>query len=186
MKRIVVLISGTGSNLAALLRASSDPSYGAKVVAVVADRPAPGLKWATTCPTHVLALANYPSRADWDRALARTVAQYKPDLVVCAGFMKLLGADFLAAFPGKVINTHPALLPAFPGTHGIGDALAYGVKITGATLFYVDAGVDTGKIIAQVAVPVCEGDTEQSLTARLKKAETEQLVREVGRLSSRA
>ncbi|MDK7185088.1 phosphoribosylglycinamide formyltransferase [Winkia neuii] len=180
MTRIVVLISGTGSNLKALVQA-----YGEQIVGVVADRDAPGLQWAKGIATAQVNPADYSSREEWDRALTDTVAQFQPDLIVCAGFMRLVGQTFLAAFAGKVINTHPALLPSFPGMHGVRDALDHGVKITGATIFYVDAGVDTGRIIAQVAVPVRDGDSEETLAARLKEAETAQLVRVVGELSSR-
>jgi len=183
--RLVVLISGSGSNLQALLDACADPAYGAKVVAVGADRPgAGGLERAARAgvPTFVVPLADYPSREDWDRALTEQVRAYSPDLVVSAGFLKLVGAHFLAEFEGRYINTHNALLPAFPGVHGPRDALAYGVKIAGATLHFVDAGVDTGPIIAQVAVPVHDDDTVDSLTERIKAAERRQLVTYVGRL----
>jgi phosphoribosylglycinamide formyltransferase 1 len=183
--RLVVLVSGSGSNLQALLDASADPAYGAKVVAVGADRDGiAGLDRAATAgvPTFVDAVRSYPSRADWDRTLTQHVAEHKPDLVISAGFLKLVGADFLAAFGDRYINTHNSLLPAFPGMHGPRDALAYGVKLTGATLFFVDAGVDTGPIIAQVAVPVLPDDTEETLTERIKEAERRQLVESVGRL----
>ena len=116
-------------------------------------------------------LKDYPSRASWDQALTDAVAKYQPDLVVCAGFMKLVGESFLAEFGGKTINTHPALLPKYPGAHAVRDALADGATVSGATLFWVDAGVDTGKIIAQVQVPVKPGDTHESLTERIKAAE---------------
>jgi phosphoribosylglycinamide formyltransferase-1 len=125
---------------------------------------------------------DYPTREDWDRELTACVAGYRPDLVVSAGFLKLVGPAFLAAFGGRYINTHNALLPAFPGIHGPRDALAYGVKVAGATLFFVDEGVDTGPIVAQVAVPVLDDDTEESLTERIKDAERRQLVETVGRL----
>jgi formyltetrahydrofolate-dependent phosphoribosylglycinamide formyltransferase len=183
--RIVVLVSGSGSNLQALLDACADPAYGARVVAVGADRDGiAGLERARAAgvPTFVDRVRDYPSRADWDRALTAHVAAYQPDLVVSAGFLKLVGSHFLAAFGGRYINTHNSLLPAFPGMHGPRDALAYGVKITGATLFFVDAGVDTGPIIAQVAVPVLDDDDEETLTERIKQAERRQLVEQVGRL----
>lgn len=183
--RIVVLISGSGSNLQALLDACSDPSYGARVVAVGADRDGiAGLERARAAgvPTFVDRVGDYPSREDWDRALTEHVAAYQPDLVVSAGFLKLVGPRFLDAFGGRYINTHNSLLPSFPGMHGPRDALAYGVKITGATLFFVDSGVDTGPIIAQVAVPVLEDDDEETLTERIKQAERRQLVEQVGRL----
>jgi phosphoribosylglycinamide formyltransferase 1 len=183
--RLVVLVSGSGSNLQALLDASADPAYGARVVAVGADRDGiAGLDRATAAgvPTFVDAVKAYPTRADWDTALTAHVAEHKPDLVVSAGFLKLVGAKFLATFGDRYVNTHNALLPAFPGIHGPRDALAYGVKIAGATLFFVDAGVDTGPIIAQVAVPVLDDDTEETLTERIKEAERRQLVEQVGRL----
>lgn len=183
--RIVVLVSGAGSNLQALLDACADPDYGARVVAVGADRDGiAGLERARAAgvPTFVVRVSDYPTREEWDRALTAHVAAYEPDLVVSAGFLKLVGAHFLAAFGGRYINTHNSLLPAFPGMHGPRDALAYGVKITGATLFFVDAGVDTGPIIAQVAVPVLDDDDEETLTERIKQAERRQLVEQVGRL----
>jgi phosphoribosylglycinamide formyltransferase-1 len=183
--RLVVLISGSGSNLQALLDAATDPSYGAQVVAVGADRDGiAGLERAAAAgiPTFVDSVKAYPTRDDWDAALAAHVASYSPDLVISAGFLKLVGKHFLDAFGDRYINTHNALLPAFPGIHGPRDALAYGVKVAGATLFFVDAGVDTGPIIAQVAVPVLDGDTEDSLTERIKVAERAQLVEYVGRL----
>lgn len=184
--RLVVLVSGSGSNLQALLDASADPAYGATVVAVGADRD--GIEGLTRAakhevPTFVHRLGDYPDRADWDRALAGSCTRYHPDLVVSAGFRKLVGAGFLTALGDRYINTHNALLPSFPGIHGPRDALGYGVKITGATLFFVDEGVDTGPIVAQVAVPVHAEDTEESLTERIKDAERRQLVEYVGRLA---
>lgn len=183
--RIVVLISGSGSNLQALLDACADPAYGARVVAVGADRDGiAGLSRAVAAgvPTFVDPVRGYPSREEWDLALAEHVAAYRPDLVISAGFLKLVGPHFLAAFGDRYLNTHNTLLPAFPGIHGPRDALAYGVKVTGATLFFVDAGMDTGPIVAQVAVPVLDDDDEASLTERIKEAERRQLVEQVGRL----
>lgn len=183
--RLVVLVSGSGSNLQALLDASADPAYGARVVAVGADREGiAGLDRAAAAgvPAFVDAVRSYPTREEWDRALTAHVAEHKPDLVISAGFLKLVGADFLAAFGDRYLNTHNSLLPAFPGMHGPRDALAYGVRVAGATLFFVDAGVDTGPIIAQVAVPVLADDTEDTLTERIKEAERRQLVESVGRL----
>jgi phosphoribosylglycinamide formyltransferase 1 len=183
--RLAVLVSGTGSNLEALLRACTAPSYGATVVVVGADRDgirALEIADAAGIPTFVERLRDYQLRDEWDDALARRLATYEPDLVVSAGFLKLVGPAFLARFGDRYINTHNALLPAFPGIHGPRDALAYGVKIAGATLFFVDDGVDTGPIIAQVAVPVEDEDTEESLTERIKVAERRQLVEWVGRL----
>jgi phosphoribosylglycinamide formyltransferase-1 len=181
----VVLVSGSGTNLQALLDACEDPGYGARVVAVGADRP--GIEGLTRAakhdvPTFVHRVPDYPDRAAWDRALTESTVEYRPDLVISAGFLKLVGPAFLGALGDRYVNTHNALLPAFPGMHGPRDALAYGVKVAGATLFFVDAGVDTGPIIAQVAVPVLDGDTEESLTERIKEAERRQLVDAVGRL----
>lgn len=183
--RIVVLVSGSGSNLQALLDACADPGYGARVVAVGADRDGiAGLDRAAAAgvPTFVDSVRAYPTRDDWDRALTAHVAEHRPDLVVSAGFLKLVGARFLAAFGDRYVNTHNSLLPAFPGMHGPREALGYGVKLAGATLFFVDAGVDTGPIIAQVAVPVLDDDDQETLTERIKVAERRQLVTQVGRL----
>jgi phosphoribosylglycinamide formyltransferase 1 len=183
--RLVVLVSGSGSNLQALLDATADPGYGARVVAVVADRDGiAGLDRAAAAgvPTFVDSVKGYPTREDWDAALTGHVGEFKPDLIISAGFLKLVGATFLSAYGDRYVNTHNALLPSFPGMHGPRDALAYGVKIAGATLFFVDAGVDTGPIIAQVSVPVLDDDTEAALTERIKVAERRQLVEQVGRL----
>jgi phosphoribosylglycinamide formyltransferase 1 len=183
--RIVVLVSGAGSNLQALLDACTDPAYGAEVVAVGADRDGiRGLDRAAAAgvPTFVDAVASYPDRATWDKGLTDHVAEHRPDLVVSAGFRKLVGPHFLAALGDRYVNTHNSLLPAFPGIHGPREALAYGVKVAGATLFFVDAGVDTGPIIAQVAVRVLDDDDEDALTERIKEAERRQLVEQVGRL----
>lgn len=184
--RLVVLVSGSGTNLQALLDACADASYGAQVVAVGADRDdIEGLARAARAgvPTFVTKVGDFASREAWDRALADTVAGFEPDLVVLAGFMKLVGADFLDRFGGRVVNTHPALSPSFPGMHGPADALAYGVKVTGCTLFVVDAGVDTGPIVAQRAVPVEDDDTTDSLHERIKVAERSMLVDAVGRMA---
>lgn len=183
--RLVVLVSGTGTNLQALLDASDDPSYPAHVVAVGADRPgiaALERAAARSIPTFVLPVGEFVDRAAWDVAFAATTASYEPDLVVSAGFMKLAGAAFLDRFPGRYVNTHPALLPSFPGMHGAADALAYGVKVTGATLFVVDDGVDTGPILAQTVVDVRDDDDVASLHARIKAAERTMLVEVVGRM----
>ncbi len=183
--RLVVLVSGSGSNLQSLLDACADPAYGATVVAVGADRDGiAGLDRAARSgvPTFVERLRDHPLRADWDAALTAAVAAHKPDLVISAGFLKLVGPAFLAEFGDRYLNTHNALLPAFPGIHGPRDALAYGVKVSGATLFFVDAGVDTGPIVAQTTVPVLDDDTEETLTERIKDAERRQLVESIGRL----
>jgi phosphoribosylglycinamide formyltransferase 1 len=184
--RLVVLVSGSGSNLQALLDASADPSYGAQVVAVGSDRDgiaALGRAAAHDVPAFVCAVPDHPSREAWDRAFTELVAEHKPDLVISAGFLKLVGAHFLDRFGGRYLNTHNALLPSFPGIHGPRDALAYGVKVSGATLFIVDEGVDTGAIIAQVVVPVLDDDTVETLTERIKEAERAQLVEYVGRMA---
>jgi phosphoribosylglycinamide formyltransferase 1 len=184
--RLVVLVSGSGTNLQALVDACADPAYGARVVAVGADRDdIEGLARADRAgiPTFVRKVGQFTSRDHWDRALADTVAAFEPDVVVLAGFMKLVGPAFLARFPGRVVNTHPALCPAFPGTTGPADALDYGVKVTGATLFVVDEGVDTGPIIAQTAVPVLDDDTTATLHERIKVAERSMLVDAVGRMA---
>lgn len=183
--RIVVLISGSGSNLQSLLDAAVDAAYGAQVVAVGADRDGiAGLDRAEAAgvPTFVERVRDHATREDWDRALTAHVAKHQPDLVISAGFLKLVGPHFLAAFGDRYLNTHNTLLPAFPGIHGPRDALAYGVKLTGATLFFVDAGMDTGPIVAQVAVPVLADDDVDTLTERIKEAERRQLVEQVGRL----
>ncbi|MEV1074269.1 phosphoribosylglycinamide formyltransferase [Micromonospora parva] len=183
--RIVVLISGSGSNLQSLLDAAADPAYGAQVVAVGADRDGiAGLDRAEAAgvPTFVERVRDHDTREAWDRALTAHVAKHQPDLVISAGFLKLVGPHFLAAFGDRYLNTHNTLLPAFPGIHGPRDALAYGVKLTGATLFFVDAGMDTGPIVAQVAVPVLDDDDVDTLTERIKEAERRQLVEQVGRL----
>jgi phosphoribosylglycinamide formyltransferase-1 len=133
--------------------------------------------------TFVRRVGDFESREAWDAALTEAVASYAPDVVVLAGFMKLVGPAFLAAFGGRTVNTHPALSPSFPGMHGPADALAYGVKVTGCTLFVVDAGVDTGAIIAQTAVPVEDDDTAQTLHERIKTAERAMLVEAVGRMA---
>jgi phosphoribosylglycinamide formyltransferase-1 len=182
--RIVVLVSGAGTNLQALVDACADPAYGARVVAVGADRDdIEGLSRADRAgvPTFVARVADYTSREHWDRALADKVGAFEPDLVVSAGFMKLLSQDFLDRF--LTLNTHPALCPAFPGMHGPRDALEHGVKVTGATLFVVDAGVDTGPIVAQVPVEVAEDDDVASLHERIKTAERAMLVDAVGRIA---
>ena len=183
--RLVVLVSGAGTNLQALLDACADPAYGARVVAVGADRDGiEGLARAghAGVPTFVERVKDHETRDAWDDALTEAVDKYDPDLVVSAGFMKILGARFLARFGGRVINTHPALLPSFPGTHAARDALDHGVKVTGCTAHFVDAGVDTGPIIAQEAVPVLDDDDEDTLHERIKDAERPLLVRTVGRL----
>lgn len=186
--RLVVLVSGSGTNLQALLDAiaAEGPAYGATVVAVGADRTGiEGLRRAERAgvPTFVCRLADHPSRSAWDDALAEAVAAHRPDLVVSAGFMKIVGPRFLARFGGRTVNTHPALLPSFPGAHGVREALEYGVRVTGCTVHFVDDGVDTGPIIAQQAVEIRDGDDEAALHERIKDIERRLLVEVVGRLA---
>jgi phosphoribosylglycinamide formyltransferase-1 len=183
--RLVVLASGAGTNLQALLDACAGKAYGADVVAVGADRTGiEALRRAGRAgvPTFTHRVKDYPSRADWDLALTESCLAARPDLVILAGFMKLVGPPFLGAFGGRLINTHPALLPAFPGMHGVRDALEHGVKLTGCTMFLVDAGTDTGPVIAQAAVPVLDDDDVSSLHERVKVAERALLVETVGRM----
>jgi len=183
--RVVVLVSGAGTNLQALIDASKDPQYPADVVAVGSDRAdIEGLLRAEAAgiPTFVAQLSDFEQRAQWDTALADKVAEFSPDLVVLAGFMKLNGPTFLARFPDRVINTHPALLPSFPGTHGPRDALHHGVKVTGCTIFLVDEGVDTGPIVAQAAVAVMDRDSVESLHVRIKEKERQLLVQTVAKM----
>ncbi len=185
--RAVVLVSGSGTLLQALIDACEAGELPVRIVAVGSDRPGvQGLDRAAAAgvPTFVEALGKGADRAEWDRRLTAAVAGFRPDLVVCAGFMKLLGPAFLDRFGGRTINSHPALLPSFPGTHGPRDALAYGVKITGATVFMVDAGIDTGRILAQRAVEVADDDTVETLHERIKVQEREMLVQVVGELAA--
>jgi formyltetrahydrofolate-dependent phosphoribosylglycinamide formyltransferase len=183
--RLVVLVSGTGTNLQALIDACADESYGARVVAVGADREGcAALDRARACgiPTFSHRVKDFPDRVAWDATLAESCREHKPDLVISAGFMKLVGPGFLAGFGGRFINSHPALLPSFPGMHGVRDALHYGVKVTGCTIFVVTAGVDDGPVIAQQCVPVRDDDDEDSLHERIKVAERRLLVETVGRM----
>ncbi len=184
--RLVVLVSGSGTNLQALLDAAAAVDYGAEVVGVGSDRDGiEGLARAERAgvPTFVHRVKDHPDRAAWDEALTESVRALEPDLVVLAGFMKLVGPVFLHAFGGRCVNTHPALSPAFPGMHGPADALTYGVKVAGATLFLVDAGVDTGPIVAQTVVPVLDDDDVDALHERIKVAERQMLVDAVGRMA---
>ncbi|MER5212303.1 phosphoribosylglycinamide formyltransferase [Streptomyces sp. NPDC002838] len=188
-KRLVVLVSGSGTNLQALLDAiatAGPEAYGAEIVAVGADREGiEGLARAERAgiPTFVRKVKDYGSREEWDAALAEAVAAHEPDLVVSAGFMKIVGKEFLERFGGRFVNTHPALLPSFPGAHGVRDALAYGAKVTGCTVHFVDDGVDTGPIIAQGVVEVRDEDDESALHERIKEVERRLLVDVVGRLA---
>jgi phosphoribosylglycinamide formyltransferase-1 len=182
-RRVVALASGGGSTLQALLDAAADPAYGVRVVAVGSDREGTGAverARAAGIATFVLPLG--ADREDWDAQLADAVAEHEPDLVVLAGFMRLVGRSFLGRWGGRVVNSHPALLPSFPGMHAARDALGYGVKVTGCTLFVVDDGVDTGPIVDQRVVPVEDGDDETALHERIKAAERTMLVEMVGRM----
>ena len=191
VRRVVVLVSGSGTLLQALLDAAAgqpDPPY--SVAGVISDRPdALGLQRASNAgvPTVTVRPADFPDRATWDVAIARAVDVFSPDLVVLAGFMRILADPFLARYGGRTINTHPALLPAFPGAHGVRDALAYGVKVSGSTVILVepsgDAAVDSGPVLAQASVPVLDGDTEESLHERIKVVERELLVDVVTRMT---
>jgi phosphoribosylglycinamide formyltransferase 1 len=184
--RLVVLASGTGSLLESLLAAAVD-DYPARVVAVGTDRDCRALEVAASAslPGYTVRLGDYPDRAAWDAAVTEATAQHQPDLVVSAGFMKILGAQFLSRFLGRVVNTHPALLPAFPGAHAVPEALAYGVRVTGCTVHLVDAGVDTGPILAQEAIPVLDDDDESSLHERIKVVERRLLVDVLAAMATR-
>lgn len=184
--RVVVLVSGSGTLMQALLDATATPGFPARIVAVGADRPGiAGLDRATRAgvPTFVERVSEHPDRAAWDVALAAAVNAHRPDLVVSAGFMKILGPGFRTTVGCPVINTHPALLPSFPGVRGVADALAYGAKVTGATVHLVDDGVDTGPVLAQSAVPVEPGDTVETLHERIKIQERRLLVETVAALA---
>ncbi|NMM88051.1 phosphoribosylglycinamide formyltransferase [Rhodococcus sp. SRB_17] len=171
--RVVVLASGAGTLLKSLIDASRADGYPAQIVAVGVDRDCAATEHGESAgiPAFKVSIKNYDDRADWDKALTAAVAAHRPDLVVSAGFMKILGPSFLAEFGGRIINTHPALLPAFPGAHAVPDAMAYGVKVTGSTVHLVDGGVDTGPILAQEPVAVLPGDTESTLHERIKVVE---------------
>jgi len=174
VKRVAVLLSGQGSNLQALLDAAADPGFGVEVVLVASDRPdAGGLDRARRAgvPTAVVRLADHPDRAAFDRAVQAAVAAARPDAVCLAGFMRILGPGFVRAFPDRIVNTHPSLLPAFPGAHAVRDALAYGVRVTGCTVHLVDEQVDHGPVLFQAAVTVEPDDDEASLHERIKREE---------------
>jgi formyltetrahydrofolate-dependent phosphoribosylglycinamide formyltransferase len=170
--RLVVLASGAGSTLQAILDASHAPDFPGRVVAVGTDRPgtlAQSRAEQRGIPTWMVQLSEEPDRLAFDAAVAEQIAAGEPDLVVLAGYMKVLGPSVVSRF--RIINTHPSLLPAFPGAHAIRDALAYGVRVSGCTVHEVDEGVDTGPILAQAAVPVVNGDDEDSLRARIQATE---------------
>ncbi len=177
--RLVVLASGSGTLLQAVLDATSSGALDATVVAVgsdVADAPALDRGRRAGTATFVVRPADFADRPAWNEALAREIERHAPDWVVSAGFMRILGPRVVDAFDGRIVNTHPALLPAFAGAHGVRDALAYGVKVSGCTVHLVDHGVDTGPILAQQAVEVLPGDDEASLHERIKQVERTMLV----------
>lgn len=183
--RLVILLSGSGTTAQALLDAVADGRIPAEIVAVGADKDCAGLERARSAGVEpfLVAPSSYPDRPSWNRALQAAVAEREPDLVILAGFMRILDAEFVAAFADRLINTHPALLPSFPGAHGVRDALAHGVKITGATVHRVVPEVDAGQILAQTAVAVLPEDDEDSLHERIKVAERELLVDTVAQLA---
>jgi phosphoribosylglycinamide formyltransferase-1 len=170
--RLIVLASGTGSLLESLLAAAVD-DYPARIVAVGVDRSCRAAEIATAAavPTFTVRLADHPDRTAWDAAITAATAAHSPDLIVSAGFMKILGPQFLSRFLGRIVNTHPSLLPAFPGAHAVPEALAYGVKVTGCTVHLVDAGTDTGPVLAQQPVPVFDEDVDDTLHERIKITE---------------
>ncbi len=178
-----MLASGAGTLLGALIEAAADPNYPVRVAAVVVDREcrAQSVAESAGVPVVTVALADHPDRSGWDRALTDVVAGFEPVLVVTAGFMKILGPAFLGRFAGAIINSHPALLPSFPGAHAVADALAYGVTVTGATVHLVDDGVDTGPILTQAPVMISDSDDEVSLHERIKSVERVLLVQVVAK-----
>ncbi|CQD20254.1 phosphoribosylglycinamide formyltransferase [Mycobacterium lentiflavum] len=184
--RLVVLASGTGSLLNSLLAAAVD-DYPARVVAVGVDRDcrATEIAAAASVPTFTVRLGDHPNREAWDAAITEATAAHSPDLIVSAGFMKILGPQFLSRFVGRTLNTHPALLPAFAGAHAVPEALDYGVKVTGCTVHLVDAGMDTGPILAQEPIAVLDGDTEETLHERIKVIERRLLVDVVAAIATR-
>jgi phosphoribosylglycinamide formyltransferase 1 len=185
--RIVVLVSGTGSNLQAVIDAVKSGELAVEIAAVGADREGTyGVERSADAglETFVVNFNSFPTRGEWDAALTEKVASYAPDVVVSSGFMRIVSSDFIDAFNGKYLNTHPALLPAFPGAHGVRDAMAYGVKVTGCTVHWADAGVDTGPIIAQEAVSIEPGDSEESLHERIKVVERRLLVSTLASLAA--
>ncbi|ROS79035.1 phosphoribosylglycinamide formyltransferase [Cellulomonas sp. PhB143] len=184
--RVVVLVSGAGSNLAALLAAHDAPGYGARVVGVVTDRADAGaldLARGAGVASVIVAPRDFADRDAWNAGVAEAIAVFRPDLVVLAGFMRILSPTVVDRWAGRIVNTHPALLPSFPGAHGVRDALAHGVRVTGCTVHVVDTGVDTGPILAQAAVAVEDGDDETALHERIKVAERSLLVETVGRVA---
>ena len=186
MLTLAVLISGAGSNLRALLEAASDPDFPARVVVVGADRQADGFAHAEAfgIPTIMVPFREFETREHWGAELQEQLAVWRPDLVVLSGLMRLLPPAVVDAWAPRLINTHPAYLPEFPGAHGVRDALAAGVTQTGASVIVVDGGVDTGPILAQERVPVLPGDTEHSLHERIKPVERRLLIDVVRRIAT--
>lgn len=187
MLSVVVLISGSGSNLLALLQATKNPLFPAKVLAVGSDKPAPGLEHADLfgVPTFVVEEKHFANRDSWAEKLGENISHLNPDLIILAGFMKVLPKSFVAKFSPRIINIHPALLPSFPGAHAVKDALASGARETGATVHIVDEGVDTGPILAQEAVTVLPADDENTLHERIKLVEHKLLIDTVKFLASK-
>jgi len=178
MLSVVVLISGSGSNLLALLKAAENPLFPVRIMAVGSDKPAAGLAHADLfgVPTFVVEPARFPDKASWAQKLHENISHFKPDLVVLAGFMKILPKEFVDRYHPNIINTHPSLLPEFKGAHAVADALAAGVRQTGVTIHVVDEGVDSGAILAQKSVTILPADDEQILHERIKQVERELLV----------
>lgn len=183
--RIVVMVSGAGTNLQSILDAVAEGRLSAEVLAVGADKPCTGIERAQQAgiETFLVEPAGFADRPAWNRALEEKIASYVPDYVVFAGFMRIVDAQLVDRFARRIINTHPALLPSFPGAHGVRDALAHGVKVTGLTVHLVDSGVDTGPILAQAAVDVLPDDTEESLHERIKAKERVLLVQTLDSLA---
>ena len=178
------MVSGSGTNLQSIMDAVAEGQLNVEIAAVGADKPCTGIERAQAAgiETFIVAPGDHPDRETWNRVLEAKIAEYDPDYIVFAGFMRIVDAALVERFANRIVNTHPALLPSFPGAHGVRDALAHGVKITGLTVHFVDSGVDTGPILAQAAVPVLGGDTEESLHERIKVEERQLLVQTIAQL----
>lgn len=185
--RIVVMVSGSGTNLQSMMDAVSAGTLDVEIAAVGADKPCLGIERAEKAgiETFLVEPADFENRPAWNRGLEEKIASYSPDYVIFAGFMRIVDAELVKRFENRIVNTHPALLPSFPGAHGVRDALAHGVKITGLTVHFVDSGVDTGPILAQAAVPVEENDTEETLHERIKVEERKLLVATIAKLAEK-